>query len=278
MPYLIAYQRQHREHYWNMITLNEENVASGVCMFSRPGMPVRKLGHFRAELGEGHPLVASMMRLIREHKLNEKPVINVSLRPGSRTVWIKIRDGERWIANSHPALAALPEPLDKVEEAMLAIFAETAKQPIRTLAFSTEMSGHRFRPGHEFAVKLTVSNDGKFTTKFLNPASGAGSVSFFVWVAKEPEGDEEDTGYVTTLWTKGLEFLKGPHEALPSDVDQLELAAGKSLTASVHFRMPKLDRGAFQLQLVYNGMAEAGGNKDLVLGGYHGDPIDFQIE
>jgi hypothetical protein len=278
VPYLIAYQRQHREHYRNSVTLAEENVASGVCMFSRPGMPVRKLGHFRAELTAGHPLVARITSLIMEHKLNEKPVSNVRVGPGSQTVWIQIRDGERWTANSYPALAPLPEPLAKVEEVILAIFAETARQPLRSLAFGTEISGHRFRGGQEFAVKLTASNDGKFTTRFLNPASGAGSVSFFVWLAKEPKSDDEDTGYVTTLQTKGLEFLKGPHEVLLSGVDQLELAAGKSLAASVHFRMPKLDRGAFQLQLVYNGMAEAGGNKELVLGGYHGDPIDFQIE
>ena len=60
--------------------------------------------------------------------------------------------------------------------------------------------------------------------------------------------------------------------------DQLELAGGKSLAASVRFRMPKFNRGAFQLQLVYNGMTDAGENQDLVLGGYHGDPINFEIE
>ena len=278
MPYLIAYQRQHREHYWNMLTLDEQYVASGVCMFSRPGMPVRRLGQFRAELSAGHPLVAQVNHLVSEHHLNERALASVPPGPGRQFVWFKIRDGQRWTMNSHPALAPLPEPLEQLETAMLGLLAEAARQPLRSLALRTALNAHSFKPGQEFSVRLTLTNDGKFTTRFLNPASGAGSVSFFVWLAGQPEGDDQDTGYVTTLSTKGLEFLKGPREALPSDVEQLELGAGQSLVAAVHYQLPNFNPAAYQLQLVYNAMAGAGASHELILGGYHAEPSNFQVE
>jgi hypothetical protein len=281
MNYLINYRKEFREHFSNEITINEERVASALCIFSRPGMPVRRLGNFRLEFSPNDTDLLNLNQFIKQHNLNEKSTAYNPHRCGSRLVKFSIRDNDKWIIHSLPTLAQLPPPLDELETKLIEIMKKVAEHPLRSFYIEAKPDFYAVRPGDTVSIELIMNSSGQFPLKICNPASiarqGGSSLFFLVWSVNKLNADSESLEYYTTIDTAGLEFMRSPHETIASDIQYIEFAAKDELISFISLPFPKCLPGRYLLQLVYNSTGDLFKDNDLVFGGFHGDPIAIEV-
>ncbi len=254
-------------------------MASAVCMFSRPGMPIRNLGYFRHELASD--ATARIQDCVERYALHEKSVISTPPLAGRRLTSIRVLREDRWIESSFPGSGPTPEPLAEFENIMVETMKEVAKEPLRAFHIENKFSFSRVFPGEVVEIEFQMTNDGRFSTKVFNPTSlskpGACTLNFLVWALHYPYSEPEAVEYYTTFETAGMEFAVTSHRALPSDQDYLYFEPGEKVASKIAFSFPKYEAGHYQFQLVYISLAEFGKDIALVSGAYHGNPVNVEV-
>jgi len=187
--------------------------------------------------------------------------------------------GEASAVHREQTVSPLPVPLAELEMALMEMARRTADYAFRAIRIESSFSVSRVHPGETVEIRLAFVNDGILDARIKNPAAvprvGGCAISFLVWSIAPGSGRVQE--YNTTIETTGIEFLLEQRRALRSDARQLELRSGERVSASLSFTFPKCDPGLYQLQLVYNSSGRPGVQEDLVTGGYHGDPISFEV-
>jgi len=195
MNYLINYRKEFREHYRNEITINEEKVASALCIFSRPGMPIRRIGNFRIEFPPNDTDLLNLNQFIKQHKLHEKSINYIPQGYGSRLVSFSIRDNDKWIIHSLPTSERLSPPLDELETKLIEIMKRVAEHPLRSFYIEAKPDFYSVRPGDIVSIELIMNSSGQFPLKVYNPASisreGGCSLKFLVWSVNKLDADLE---------------------------------------------------------------------------------------
>lgn len=275
--YLVTYKKHHRENLWNELTINEEGVASAVCMFSRPGMPIRNLGHFRLELAAD--ITTKIQECVKRYSLHDKSIIATPPLSGRRLTEIRLLRDNRWIENSFPGSGPTPEPLVEFENIMVEIMREVSMNPLRAFRIENKFNFSQVFPGELVEIEFHMANDGRLPVKVFSPASlskpGGCTLNFLVWAI--PSSTTKDADYYTTFETTDMEFKVTSHEALQSDQDYLYFEPGEKLVSKISFKFPKYKAGKYQFQLVYISFAEFGKDISLVTGAYHGIPVDVEV-
>lgn len=264
-----------------MITIDEQGIASSLCMYARPGMLTRRLGQYCFDFTTQDIRIRRIYQFIKEHHLYENCVVTFPRAAGSRIKSFSIKHGTNWIINSLPASAIPPFPLDELERMIEEIIKETNKYPLRALNFETKLNSNSFKPGNTVNVDLILSNIGSFPLNVSNPASskekGGGDLLFLVWNVKNLGSESEQNAYHATIDTSRMEFIKNPYETISSLSPYLRILPEEKLRASLSFLFPKYDPGIYKFQLVFNSSGNTKKDHELITGLYHGDSVSISV-
>ncbi|MCK5232468.1 MAG: hypothetical protein KAR13_19500 [Desulfobulbaceae bacterium] len=279
--YKFAYRRRYTEAHANLLMVNNDGFVLYAQLYSTPGFRVRELGIYEATLGVKDSTLVSLWDIIDKHHL----LLENSGKdpgPGQLSVEFDIEDEESHVSHVYHALQALPEAIADLETASQDVIGKVSEHPVRTLTpfFSCDMK--KVGVGETMSIMVTFRNRGHSQTVIPNPrAFGDSSMGQFrarVYEHYQDIDHGEMWFHRTDINLSNIEFVINPRAVVPSDLAELQLPSGGSLSFSVSFQLPKCSPGRYKFcpdYVTFGDPVDEG--KDLVVGYYLADGIFIDV-
>jgi hypothetical protein len=249
--YAFGYQQQLLEGFpvQLLVAPNGEAIA---CVRRRAGHETpAEIGVYEARLDWGKPPIAGLAALLREHHLESTS--SGSFEPGTPWESFDVERGDSSGTHVFRALAALPPPYLEIRAAAHQILAALAAHPLRALTVAAMKVTGSLEPGAPAEISFELRNRGKGRARVSNPRDleTGGAMALQLHMVRVTESEEGPIEVIVETIDLGtLELRTGPHSALPTDRDSLEIPAGGALACRATVPWPRMRPGVYPTRWV----------------------------
>ena len=249
--YAFGYQQQLFEGFpVQLLVAPEGDVIA--CVRRRSGHETPgELGVYETRLDWSQPPLAPLGALLRQHGLESHST--GSFQPGSPWESIDVERGDSTGTHHFDALAPLPSPFGEVTAAAREVLKAVEAHPVRSLAITGQKISGTFKAGAPAEISFELRNRGSGRACISNPRgldseSPMGLLLNLVIVTDSEDGPIETI--VESIDLAALELRTGPHSAVPTDRDTLEMPAGGAITCRATLPWPRVRPGVYPTRWV----------------------------
>ena len=282
MKPLIAYSHQVTNDCLNELAIDENFGVTYSCEFSMCNMPVRQLGLHYISISKNDADLQNIYNVMSVNKLLEGPQRVDPPLVGALQKTFYIREKERHYTSIIDTRDVLPAPIRTFEEALFALIKRVNHSPVRSLSITGKIEPSVLFPGEEATINIHMTNRGTKKTQFANPAAfkkdSGESIKLNLFKTNSQNSGSQNLLFSHSINLAEKEFRIDSTTVLPSDKSLLTIQPGETINTAVTLRLPKCELGIYCVELIYISVGDMEGNKDIVYGEYHCDPVDIVVK